>query len=220
MIYIILLIVLVVLGLAGPLPYRVFYVATRNVTRLDGTFSKGRLQREVRYATSLLGEFLLLVIIVVSISGFILLVIHEYIVPLPMVADMLSQFDLDPVQWEYNIEHGELGDMGAKYEAWSRSRGFSESSARFWQEFLWMQWIALAAIGSFLAYTGGRFLLHFYGTALVKYAHGVLSRNKAYRRRDLMHMASRPNRSVRNQSEISEARFVDFTTDPDGRDAD
>jgi hypothetical protein len=212
-IFIVTLLLLMLLGLAGPLPYRVFYIAARNVTRLDGTLSKRRLHREVKHVSSLIGELLLVLVTAASVSGLLLLVIHEYVVPLPMVAGMLSQFDLDPVQWEFNIEHGELGDMGAQYEIWSQSQGFSGASARFWQEFLWVQWVVLAVMGFALAYFGGRFLSHFYGTAVVAYANGVLRRRKGYERCDLNAMGVRRTRSGRSLPDISEARFVDSVTD-------
>lgn len=215
--YIAILLLLMLLCLAGPLPFRVFAVARRNARRMDGSFSTYRLRTEAKHIGSLFGEFLLVVIAAVSVFGIILMTIHEYIVPLPMVADMLSQFHLNPERWEYNIEHGDLGDMGAHYEAWSRRRGFSDSSARFWQEFLWVQWLGLAVIGLTLLYYFGRFLVHFYGTALVTYAHGVLKRNKAYTRRDLEALKAKRKSPRRKDPDIIEARFVETVMERNGR---
>lgn len=174
----------VVIIVVGVLPYHVFRVASRNVYRIDGTLSYGRCRREVRHLTSLLGQMLVLVTTGLGSVVFGLVVVDQYVVPLPMVSEMVSQFDSNPVQWEYNIEHGIYGDLGEQYEAWSHSRGFSTSSARFWQEFLWLQWGAIAIVGMVLIFRGFRFLARWHNAAVLAYARKVLARSKEYQVRD------------------------------------
>jgi hypothetical protein len=62
------------------------------------------------------------------------------VVPIPIAVKIFGAYHLYPEMWEYNIEHGDLGDVGAEYEAWSKERGFSKQAAKFWQYFLWYTW--------------------------------------------------------------------------------
>ncbi|HET6566643.1 MAG TPA: hypothetical protein VFG50_01680 [Rhodothermales bacterium] len=191
------------------LPRRVFRAAAGNVRRLDGAFSHRRFRREVKHLASLTWALLVLDMLVMGTVACGLIAVDAYVVPLPMVSKIMSQFDLDPVQWEYNIEHGRYGDIGAQYEAWSRSRGFSATTARFWQEFLWLQWGAIVIIGLALGYYGLRFLVRWYKTAVLGYADGVFYRRTEYQIRDAKSLAKAHARRRRASQSHAGTRHVE-----------
>jgi hypothetical protein len=58
------------------------------------------------------------------------------VVPIPIALKIFGASYIDPEVWEYNIEKGDLGDVGGEYEAWSKGHGFSRRTAIFWQYFL------------------------------------------------------------------------------------
>jgi len=69
-----------------------------------------------------------------------MVLVHSYLVPVPIALKIFSAYHIDPEVWEYNIEKGNLGDVGAEYEAWSKGHGFSKRTAILWQYFLWYTW--------------------------------------------------------------------------------
>ena len=66
-----------------------------------------------------------------------IVLVYGYVVPIPIALKIFGAFHINPVAWEYNIEKGDLGDVGAEYEAWSKDKGFGKRTAVFWQDFLW-----------------------------------------------------------------------------------
>jgi hypothetical protein len=71
-------------------------------------------------------------------------------VPIPIALKIFGGFHLNPIAWEYNIEKGDLGDVGAEYEAWSKKKGFGKRTAVFWQYFLWYAWPFLIAYALYI----------------------------------------------------------------------
>jgi hypothetical protein len=62
------------------------------------------------------------------------------VVPIPIALKIFGAYHIDLEVWEYNIEKGNLGDVGAEYEAWSKRHGYGKRTAIFWQYFLWYTW--------------------------------------------------------------------------------
>jgi hypothetical protein len=106
--------------------------------------------------------------------------VDSYVVPIPLALKIFSAYHLDPEVWEYNIENGDLGDVGEEYEAWSKERGFGKQTAKFWQYFLWYTWPFL--IG-YALYSFGLFYLFIYKISRALFAYykkRVLRREAVY----------------------------------------
>lgn len=174
------IVMLIIGGVIASLPIQITRVALQNCKRLDGSWSSKRTIKESQKLADLFGAVALALICAVTITGFALYMVHSYIIPIPIAANIFSVFDVDAVQWEANIEEGELGDVGAQYEHWSQEQGFSGDSARFWQDFLWDYWPSLALWVLVLAALFYWFMAKFYVTTLVRYSKRVLKRQKAY----------------------------------------
>lgn len=104
-----------------------------------------------------------------------------------MVIDIFSAFEVDAQAWEAAIETGELGDVGADYEAWGEGKGFSENRLRFWQEFLWSFWPMIVGVVVVFGIGFYWFMSRYFLRMLTKYGKGVVKRERKYRRYDLRH---------------------------------
>lgn len=175
---------LIFLGCIGivllSIPRAIFRVAWQNGMRRDGTWSRRRTLIEFRHFADLLGALLLALVLFATVTGGTLVLFHTYIAPIPLIADVFSVFNPDPEIWEAQMEKGDLGDLGEAYEQWSAEQGFSEHSARFWQDFLWENWVYLAAATLFLGGFFYWFIAKYYVKALAHYCKRVLKRQKKY----------------------------------------
>ena len=173
-------IVFPVAGVLLLLPYPSFRTALGNRKRADGTQSRARTKRERKHAADFAAHILLVPIIVVAVVGTFLIVVHEFIAPIPLLLDVMGTYEVNSEAWERAIEHEELGDVGARYEEWSSRRGFEANTARFWQETLWKNWMTLLAL---LVGGGGVFYVavsKFFVGASVAYQRGVGARAEEY----------------------------------------
>jgi hypothetical protein len=105
-------------------------------------------------------------------------------VPIPIALEIFGAYHLDPEVWEYNIEDGDLGDVGVKYEAWSKEHGYNKQTARFWQYFLWYTWPFL--IG-YALYSFALFYLF-----ICKFARALFTyyKKKVFRREEVYYVKS------------------------------
>ena len=177
-------IVFPVAGVLLLLPYPSFRTALGNCERADGTQSRARTKRERKHAADFAARILLVPIIVVAVVGTSLIVVHEFVAPIPLLLDVMETYEVNSEAWERAIEHEELGDVGARYEEWSSRRGFEANTARFWQETLWNNWMTLLAL---LVGGGGVFYVavsKFFVGASVAYQRGVGARAEEYRLHD------------------------------------
>lgn len=186
------------------MPTRVFRTAWANCSRRDGSWSRRRARSEAKHVTDFLGSVLFVLAAVVTATGTVVIVIHSYIVPIPIIVDILGAYDPDPVAWEANIEKGELGDVGARYENWGADHGLSDQSLRFWQEYLWQHWLALLIIGFIVGTCFYWLFAKFYVRAAVKYGQGVLKRKRAYAEWDAHHRSADRSATV-SSSRVREA---------------
>jgi hypothetical protein len=83
---------------------------------------------------------LVVILLFLVICATPMVLVHSYVVPIPIALKIFGAYHPAPELWEYNIEDGDLGDVGAEYEDWSKERGFSKQTAKFWQYFLWYTW--------------------------------------------------------------------------------
>lgn len=171
------------------IPRIILRVAWHNCMRHDGTWSRHRIGREIKHVGDLFGALLLALVLFTTVTGGALSLFHHYVAPLPLIADVFSVFDPDPTVWESRMETGDLGDLGEQYEKWNEEQGFSQENARFWQEYLWENWLSLAAaillLGGFFYW----FIAKYYVKALTHYSKHVLKRQKEYLARDKQHGA-------------------------------
>jgi hypothetical protein len=118
----------------------VFYTAFLNCFWPDGGLNRTRTWREVRFLGRFLSSLLAVIILFLAICATPIVLVHSYVVPIPIALKIFGSYHLDPAVWEHNIEDGDVGDVGAEYEAWSKERGFSKRTAKLWQYFLWYTW--------------------------------------------------------------------------------
>lgn len=166
------------------IPYAVFRQAWTNVMHHDGTYDWSRVWKELYALGDFVGGLILIPVAVFGIVSGAIAIIHHFVVPLPIVVDIFGAFDPDPKVWEAAIETGELGDVGAQYEEWSQSQGYSYTTARFWQEFLWNHWLILLIGSAGLAVFVYWFVTRFYVSAVVAYHKGIQDRRERYLRKE------------------------------------
>ena len=191
------LVVLPVAGIVLLLPYTALRIALRNTRRADGSRSQRRARRERRHAVEFAGHVLLVPLLVVAVAGSALVGVHRFVAPVPLLLDVAGAFDTDAAAWERAIEQERLGDVGAAYESWSRRRGFSYRTARYWQELLWAYWptlVAILTLGGLLFYG---LLARVYAGASAAYQRGVYRRQHQYRKRDARAAISQQNEATR-----------------------
>ncbi|MFO7738785.1 MAG: hypothetical protein R6V46_09950 [Desulfatiglandaceae bacterium] len=160
-------------------------LAMRNCVRLDGTMSWARTFGELTRLVKLTAVWVFAPLFFVSINIIILYALHNTIIPVPMAIDIFSVFNIDPVAWEHSIEKEALGDVGAKYEEWSRSRGFSLETAEFLQKHLWSNWIFYLIFALYLLAAFYFLVIRLCISITSYYKKGLLKRKETYFDRDL-----------------------------------
>ena len=121
----------------------------------------------------------------VGINVIVLYALHNTIIPIPIAMDIFSVFDIDPAAWEHAIEEEEIGDVGAKYEDWSRSKGFSPKTAQFLQKHLWSNWAFYLVLAFYLLASFYLFVIRICICITSYYRKGLLERKETYFDRDL-----------------------------------
>ena len=163
----------------------VFHIAFLNCFWPDGRLNRTRAWREVRYLARFLSSWLVIFALFLAICATPIVLIHSYVVPVPIALKIFGAYHIDPEVWEYNIEKGDLGDVGAEYEAWSKGHGFSKRTAIFWQYFLWYTWpflIGYAFYAFILLYV---FIKKFSSALFAYYKKKVLRRKVVYRAKSM-----------------------------------
>lgn len=145
-----------------------FHTVLQNCFRLDKSISWERIKKEIRRFSQFVLKVFIIIVCYILFNATLLLLCHEYIVPIPIVVKIFSAFNIDPVVWEENIEIGVFGDIGMEYEQWSKAKGFSPEIGRFWQEFLWNYWYVLIAL---LLYFGLTFYFSVFKLSLKMFMH-------------------------------------------------
>jgi hypothetical protein len=163
----------------------VFYTVFLNCFWPDGRLNRTRTWREVRYLARFLLSLLGVITLFLAICATPVVLVHSYVVPIPVALKIFGAYHLDPEVWEYNIENADLGDVGAEYESWSKEQGFSKKTAKFWQYFLWYTWPFLIGYALYL-FTFFYFFIHKFCRALFAYY-----KKKVFRRQAVYYAKSR-----------------------------
>lgn len=159
---------------------KVFYTAFLNCFQPDGRLNRIRTWREVRYLARFLSILLVIIMLFLLICATPIVLVHTYVVPIPIAVKIFGAYHLDPKVWEYNIEDGDLGDVGAEYEAWSKELGFSKQAAKFWQYFLWYTWPFLIGYALYSFTLFYLFINKFSRALFAYYKRKVFRREAAY----------------------------------------
>ena len=159
--------------------------ALQNCIRRDGSRSVKRTVSELKQLGDSLASLLVVVLIVAGTAGVAVVVVNRYLVPVPIVADVMGAFDIDPAVWEAKLEdRGGPADIGAKYESWGLQNGYSLDHLQVWEEVLWKGWFFFAVCGILLM----GFLCWFVGKCYVvgtaRYSEGVWKRRLIYTKLD------------------------------------
>lgn len=164
------------------LPQRIRRAIRKNVQRLDGTVSKRRQAIERWHLLEFLANSLGVVLLVLLAANTVVYVVHTRIVPLPLAAQALTQFDTDKAMWADNLQNPDRGNVAGQFHAWQESGG---SRARFNLFGLVTTWpvvlllVTLVGIGTFIS------LGHQYIKYLQYYEGGVGKRYQTYFTHDM-----------------------------------
>jgi hypothetical protein len=166
-----------------------FYVAFLNCFSSDGRFNRTRTFREIRYLTKFLLSWIVVIILFLAVCATPIVLVHSYVVPIPIALEIFGEYHFDPAAWEYNIEDGDIGDVGVKYEAWSKERGYSKQTAKFWQYFLWYFWPFLIGYSLYSFAFFYLFIYKFTSGLFAYYKRKVFRREQAYYIKSQSHVA-------------------------------
>lgn len=181
---IVVLLSLAILFILFTFPYRVIRIARSNCRRGDGELSPKRTRKEIRKAVGLIGELFLFPLISAGVITGVLLGVHSFIIPVPLVVDVTQMFSLDASVWEERTETGELGDVGRIYEEWNDEQGYSDARNYGIRKFLKRNWLVLALLGLAGAALTYWFVSGYYVQAVAEYHDGLLRRKERYAKRD------------------------------------
>lgn len=162
-------------------PWRLAAVAAGNAHRTDGSFSRKRARIEVRSGFSFMTEVLLAPILATTMIMGSLFVVDRYVIPLPLLRDVVSLFDAKFDVWDERMESGRFGDVGLTYGEWAKSRGYSANTSYTIRKFVKNNWLALTIVavgGAVFIYW---FVVQYYLSALIQYRNKVFGRREQYR---------------------------------------
>ena len=163
----------------------VFYIAFLNCFWPDGRLNRTRTWREVRYLARFLSSWLVVFALFLAICATPIVLVHSYVVPIPIALEIFGAYHIAPEVWEYKIEKGALGDVGVDYETWSKERGYSKQTAKFWQYFLWYTWPFLIGYTLYFFTLFYLFTYKFSSALFAYYKRKVLRREAVYYAKEL-----------------------------------
>lgn len=166
-------------------PWRLLRQAASNARRPDGTFSRARARIEVRKGVSFLGEVVLVPLLATTVLIGACFGVDRYLIPLPLLRDVVSLFDPRFSVWDEAMETGRFGDVGITYGEWARSRGYSQNVGVTLRHFLKNNWLALTLIAVTLVVAVYWFVLRYYLAALQSFYSDLQVRSERYRRLDI-----------------------------------
>jgi hypothetical protein len=162
-------------------PWRLARIAASNSRRVDGSISRKRAGIELKQGSSFMADVLLVPVLATSLFMAAFFVVDRYVIPLPLLRDVLSLFDAQFAVWDENMESGQFGDVGVTYGEWARSRGYSENTGYSIRKFLKNNWLALVVVsvvaGAFFYW----FTTRYYLSALKAYNKKLMRRRENYR---------------------------------------
>ena len=174
-------------------PWRLARAAVANARRLDGTVSKRRVAIEAKKGGSFMAEVLLMPLLATTLltSGF--MIVDRFMIPLPLLRDVVSLFDVRFSNWDERMESGRFGDVGVTYGEWVRSRGYSDDAGYTMRKFLKNNWLALLVAAALAGAAVYWFAVRYYIAILRRYRKLLLRRRENYRKLDVVREIARPS---------------------------
>ncbi len=180
----ILIVLLLVLGVFATLPYRLLRFARANCRRMDNSFSRLRAKKELRQLVSFSAEVLMVPILALGLSGAALMAVHTWLIPLPLLEQVISLFEPSFAKWDDNMESGEFGDVGRTYGEFAESAGYSRETAYSMRKTLKHGWWVFAILFVAFAVFIYWFVTNYYLYVVDQYRKGIFERQTEYSRVD------------------------------------
>lgn len=180
-------------------PARCYRLAWINSRAPDGSRHPRRSRHEAKRLLDFLAELVLAPLFAFALSAGVLLFVHEFIMPIPMIADIASMYSADMAVWDARMETGKLGDVGVTYLEWRLQQGFSRASSDFWRSFLRQNWFFLAVCTLVFAAFQYWFWTRYFAATVGAYYRGLTKRRKVYMKRD-MERAARAGQPQRRRT--------------------
>jgi len=161
-------------------------MAWANTGRSDGSRSRKRVRIEAQRAASLLAEIVLVPVLAATILAGSIFMVDRYVIPMPLLRDVISLFDLRFSVWDENMETGEFGDVGITYGEWAASRGYSFGAGRTIRKFIKNNWLALVLISVVVSLLAYWFVMQYYLASIRAYKLELMRRREQYRLVDVV----------------------------------
>jgi len=104
-------------------PSRIREAMENNSVRLNGSFSKRRRSIERLSYESWICKTMGVITVLLMVGNIAVVIVHRSIVPLPIVAGVLGQFDLDANQWREKVHDPSRSAVSARFERWQKTTG-------------------------------------------------------------------------------------------------
>ena len=112
--------------------------------------------------------------------------VDRYVIPLPLLRDVISLFDIRFSVWDENMETGAFGDVGVTYGEWAASRGYGAGTGRTIRKFIKNNWLGLVLISIAIAFLVYWFVVQYYLASVIAYKRELTRRREQYRLVDVV----------------------------------
>ena len=167
------------------LPRQCWAAVKMNCYRLDGSFSRRRLSREVRafmdYATTVAVPALLAFLTMFVVASFL----FSYVIPLNLVVDSFAAFEFESDAWRAN-----LTEVQKEHGGFLRRIGFDSETVQKVQSSLWHEWPVFAGGGILFVVASLMLLLKCAARSVAILATGIRHRRQTYAQGDVNQMRS------------------------------
>ena len=150
----------------------------------DGSINWTRTWRETKYLVRFVSTLLLILFLFFGICATPIVLVHSYIIPIPIVMDVLSVFSINEEVWEDNVFIGDGRKALSKYETWRKKQGISKQRAMSMQQFLWDTWYIWAAFALYAMFFFYLLLVKLFIKLFNRYKKKVFRREEVYSSRD------------------------------------
>lgn len=167
------------------LPRECWAAVKMNCYRLDGSFSRRRLSREVRafldYVTTVAVPGLLAFLTLFVVATFL----FSYVIPLNLVFDSFAAFEFESDAWRQN-----LTEVQQEHGGFLRRVGFDDETVQKVQSSLWHEWPVFAGVGILFVVASLMLLLKCAARSVAVLAMGIRHRRQTYAQGDVNRMRS------------------------------
>lgn len=131
----------------------VFVIALQNCFWADGRINKTRTVREIKFLARFVPSVFLILVLFSGICATPIVLVHSYVVPVPIIVKLFSAFNVYEEAWEENIFTGQAGDVEEEYEDWRADQRINQQTSLLWQKFLWHSWYILAVFSLYCIFS-------------------------------------------------------------------